>query len=176
MLGMVFTVVADLVIDQLGHDVWDLVLDEAGSNGAHTMLGTYDDDELRRIVDGVARQSAVSNAEVMRAVGSRLMAHLMHTHGPLLPKGGLVDLLVVMNGEVHAKTLARYPSAQLPLLTMISQEGHQAVMRYQSGRRLCHLAEGMLKGAGAHFGLDVQVEQSSCALVDSVHCDLALQW
>ena len=50
MKGIVFNLLEDLVVRDHGEDAWDDLLEEAGSDGAYTSLGSYDDAELLALV------------------------------------------------------------------------------------------------------------------------------
>ena len=43
-------------------------------------------------------------------------------------------------------------------------------MHYESARRLCSMAEGMIEGAAAHFGETVALEHTECMLRGGARC------
>lgn len=176
MLGILFTLTSDAVVDEYGHDLWDKLLDDAGSTGAYTALGIYPDEEFDRIVDAAASRIGAPAAAIMHGLGRRLINHFGTAHPELLGERTFVEVLDGLEDDVHRRATSRYPSAAPPMFTMVESGDDHVIVRYQSARRLCHLAEGMLLGLAERKGLRPTVEQICCSRVSAAHCDLAVRW
>lgn len=164
MKGVLFNIVEDVVDDTLPPGSWDAALDDACVAGAYTSLGDYPDAELGGIVAALAERTGLSQPDVLRHAGRHGFAHLAERHGELLDGiDGVGPLLRKLDDVIHPEVLKLYPEASPPCFPVTDGPGGERwTMRYESDRGLCHLAEGLVLGAGDHFGTPLEVGQATC--------------
>ncbi len=162
MKGLVFAMVEDVVSSQFSESMWDSVVREAGVGGAYASLGTYDDDELLRIVSAVCAQAALSFDDVLRFVGTHGFAFLAQRVPEFMEQmAGWTDVLMGVEDIVHTEVRNLYPGAVLPGFEVTLEPGGVR-MHYTSERSMCAMAEGLAIGAGMWFGRELAVEHVSC--------------
>ncbi|MGB6545742.1 MAG: heme NO-binding domain-containing protein, partial [Candidatus Acidiferrales bacterium] len=109
MKGIIFNLLEEVVTREHGADAWDALLESAGVDGAYTCLGSYSDDEMRKLVDAASEMLKIPPTEVMCWFGRQSMCLLSQQYpkffcprrlcpaGPLHPLlgGTIADLTVV---------------------------------------------------------------------------------
>lgn len=162
MKGVLFNVVEDVVTEALSAEAWDDVLDAAGVAGSYTSLGTYPDSDLIAIVQATAEHAGLSVDETLRLAGRLGFKHLAGRN-PTLVEGfdDWRDLVSALDDIIHPEVRKVYPDAEVPGFAATPSNGSLHIT-YTSRRGLCSLAEGLIEGAGAWFGRQVDVEQTAC--------------
>lgn len=128
------------------------------SGGAFTSVGTYDASEMESIVAAYAERTGTPRAEALRAFGAWLFPRLAGRYAPVL--GGVTgtfELLRVLDGVIHVEVRKLYPDAELPSFETVDRGPDALEVRYRSSRRLEDLAEGLMRGASAHFGERIDI-------------------
>jgi len=173
--GVVFNVVEEVVTDLLGADCWDDLLDDAGLAGAYTSLGQYDDHELGAIVHAAAARTGLAAGAVLALVGTHAYTHLAgRATGLVEGYHDLASLLAGLDRVIHPEVTKLYPGARPPSFEVRTEPDGTIVLRYDSARRLCRLAEGLAVGAARHLGGDATVEHRSCRDDGADACILAI--
>lgn len=176
MKGVLFNIVEDVVTSEFGPDVWDDLLGAAGLDGVYTSLGNYDDAEFEAIVVAASEALTLPRSEVLRFAGRRAFPLLVARY-PDDPAeyGSSRELLAHLDEVIHPQVLTLYPGASPPRFDMAERSEGEAVLVYRSGRRLCHLAEGLIAGAADAYGETVEVDQSQCVLEGADDCHLVVR-
>ena len=71
MKGIVFNWLEEIVTAEFDSDVWDELLDQAGSDGIYASFGSYPDVELIRLVQVAAAKLEKNEMETWRWLGRR---------------------------------------------------------------------------------------------------------
>jgi Haem-NO-binding len=162
MKGVLFTVIEEVVISNFGEDAWDEVLRKSGADGAYTSLGDYPDSDLFQIVNAMSEVLGRPVPEVLVIGGTLAFPTLAERHSYIMTglntwKDVLVHLVDIIHPEVHKI----YAGANAPDFGVeLTETG--LLLEYRSKRRLCHLAEGLVRGSGDWFKTPVEVEHISC--------------
>jgi hypothetical protein len=169
--GIVFNLLAELVQRDFGEDAWDDLLDAAHVSGAYTSLGTYDDEELHRLVHAAATSLGREPGDVLRGYGRGAMP-LLATRSPHFDDGNASTrpFLLTLNHIIHPEVRKLYPGADVPEFDFPPAAGGTLVMEYRSARQLCALAEGFIAGAADHFGEVVTIGQDECMHRGDARC------
>lgn len=177
MKGIIFHLVEQVVRSEHGEDTWDALLDAAKASGVYTRLGTYDDEELGRIVEAAAGALALPAGGVLHWVGVRAFPHLGAAH-PQMLEGfeATAPLLVGLNRIIHTEVRKLYPDAQTPHFEFSEVAPSVLEMTYHSPRGLCHLAAGLAEGAAAHFGETLVTEHLRCRHRGDAECVVRLDF
>ena len=163
MKGIVFNLLADLVRRDFGDDAWDDLLDVAKASGSYTSLGTYEDEEMYRLVAAASAALQRTPGDILRWYGRGAMPMLAqkYPHFFAAPESTR-PFLLTLNHIIHPEVRKLYPGAEVPEFAYPDSGADTLVMEYRSARQLCMLAEGFIAGAADHFGEDVAIEQSEC--------------
>lgn len=163
MKGIIFNLVEEVVRSRYGEDTWDDLLDAAGLDGAYTSLGSYDDEELTRLVAAASKALGVPPDDVVRTLGEAAIPLLAVRYPSFFEQHtSTKSFLLTLNHIIHPEVRKLYPGADVPTFGFEDETERGLTLRYHSERRLCALAEGFVLGAAAHFGERASIEQSAC--------------
>ena len=68
------------------------------------------------------------------------------------------DFIESIEGHIHVEVRKLYPDAELPTFKVEQRTDTRLVLDYRSPRRMSHLAEGLLLGTSAKFGVNARVQ------------------
>lgn len=175
MKGLVFNIVEEVVVARLGLAAWDTIVKASGVSGAYTSLGTYDDGDLRAIVAAAASTARITEGDVLRLVGIDGFALLAGRAPELL--ADVHDwrmLFESIDAIVHAEVDLLFPGAVTPRFD-VRAEGDAMVLVYRSPRAMCALADGLARGAGRWFGVELAVDHLTCTHLGDDRCELLVR-
>ena len=161
MKGMVFTEFLEMVEAKFSADMVDDIIADSDlpHGGAYTAVGTYDHGELVKMVSALSQRTEIPAPALVQVFGEHLFGrfHVLYP-GFFAGISSALDFLEGIETVIHTEVRKLYPDAQLPQFDCTrSADGLQ--MRYSSPRHFGDLAEGLIKGAVAHFGGGVEVER-----------------
>ena len=163
MKGIVFNLLEEVVVNELGADKWDELLDAAGVDGIYTSLGNYPDAEVVKLVAAGAAALSISEAEVLRWFGRKAMPLLVQRYPVFFTHHkNTRNFVLTLNTVIHHEVEKLYPGSSPPPFEFDMSREDLLVMHYRSHRRLCHLAHGFIEGAGDYYGETVECEQLVC--------------
>jgi predicted hydrocarbon binding protein len=177
MKGMIFTSLADMVEETFGLQMWQGVLDQCPSacGGAYTAGAIYPDEELLCMVSVLQKETSLPLDELLRKFGEYLFDRLVESHQYLIQKYTCAkQLLMALDIEVHRDVEKLYPGTSLPIIQVIEQSETSLTMYYQSPRKICFLAEGLIKGTANHFNEVITLTHKECMHTGSNRCRLDL--
>jgi hypothetical protein len=171
MKGIIFNLVEEVVIGQYGEDAWDALLDAAGVDGSYTSLGSYPDEDLFALVGAAATRLDLPADQVVRLLGRESIPLLADRYPTFFdPHTTTSGFLLTLNDIIHPEVRKLYPGAEVPTFGFADSGANELVIRYQSARQLCALAEGFIEGAAVHYGEQVEVDQPECMHRGDQHC------
>jgi len=165
MKGIVFTEFLEMVEAKFSPEVVDEIIEssELPSGGAYSAVGTYDHAEIVALVTRLAELQQASVSDLLKTFGAHLFSRFVMGYPRFFEgKHSTFDFLSGVEGYIHVEVRKLYPDAELPAFET-SREGDALHMVYRSPRRMGDLAEGLIRGCGAHFGeaLDLEREELS---------------
>ncbi len=176
---MVFSILANLVEEKFGIDTWNACLEkvEPESGGLYTAVGTYSDEELFDIVTTLSEMTDIPVPDLIEAYGEYLMPQLVNKY-PTFKKEGmhLKEFLLSIEDIIHVEVRKLYPDASLPTFRYEDHQEDTLTMIYQSPRKLCALATGLIKGASKLFEQDIEFEHPKCLHHGDQHCRFELRF
>lgn len=180
MKGIIFTSLADLVERDYGIQAWQDALDHCtpACGGAFTAGGLYPDEELLDLVSYFSRTLDLEAEFLLRYFGEFLFAELAQSHEFLVNKYNTPkDLLLAVDQEIHRDVRKLYPDTYLPSMEYFdSGEPDKLTIVYQSKRKLCALAEGLIQGAANYYKVDITLLHPRCMHRGDESCELNLQF
>ncbi len=166
MKGMVFTFFLELVENKFGLDVVDTIIERSGvaSGGAYTAVGTYPHSELVDLLLALEQEVAIPIPALLEAYGKFLFDKLIGGFSEITKDCQCSrDLLHDLDGVIHVEVQKLYPDAQLPRFNAVDLADGSLEMHYLSDRHMEDLAEGLLRGAFAHFKETVELTRRPAA-------------
>lgn len=161
--GLLFDVVREVVADLLGEDAWDRAIESAGFEGSYTSLGNYPDEEMAALVVLLSESAGLSVDDTLRTVGIHGWRHLEQRQPELVASvGDLGTLLHSLNHVVHTEVRKLYPDSLVPEFDIDDEGPGRWMVTYESERRMCRLAEGLLLGFSESRGIITTITHVSC--------------
>lgn len=177
MKGVIFNILEEVVIEQFGAGAWDDLLDDTGLDGAYTSLGSYPDSEIVALVGAASAKLGKPPAEILRWFGRSAIPVLAERYPAFFEMPSSTrNFLLSVNEIIHPEVRKLYSGAGCPHFRFSQPAGGALVIGYDSARKLCHLAEGFIDGAAAHYGERVEIEHRTCMHHGAPSCELAVTW
>jgi hypothetical protein len=145
-----------------GEAVVDEVIEKADlpSGGAFSRVGNYPCEELMTLVQGFSHHSGIPGAELQRLFGHWMMnSFAQHYPGFFVGKGGSLDMLAAIEGEIHVEVRKLYPDADLPQFDTARPAPDRMQMTYRSPRALADFCQGLIEGCVSHFGETAHIDR-----------------
>lgn len=165
MKGVIFTTFNDMVEQQVGMDVWEQILDTVNpeSQGIYTSVEDFPDEELIAMVNELSQQTGTPVLELIFAFGQYLFHALAMRHTVFLEtQPDFLSFLKSIDDVIHREVEKLYPNPNLPTLLWQQPDDNSLILNYQSSRKLCHLAVGLIRGAAQHYGVEYTLEHAPC--------------
>ncbi len=174
--GIIFNLLERAVVEEHGEDVWDDLLDAAGTDGVFSAVGKYDDATLVALVDAAAEHAGASRAQVLQWFGRVAIPMLVEAYPSFFEQAAdLRVFLMSLNDVIHAEVRKLHPGAVVPTFEIDLEGDDVLAMTYRSPRTMCQLAIGFAEGAAAHFGEPVRIVERSCELEGDDACVLLVE-
>ena len=175
MKGIVFTLLETCVSAKYGEDTWDDMLTAADLDGAYTSLGNYEDQEVVELIAAGAEILKVEPDDVERWFGEAAMPHLANSYPEFFANhSGSRGFVLTLNDIIHPEVRKLYPGADVPDFEFEDAGQNDLLMHYESERKMCSFAEGLIRGAGKYYGERVDVEHTSCMKTGDERCTLRI--
>jgi hypothetical protein len=177
MKGIVFNLFEEVVRRTYGEDTWDDLLDAANLGGSYTSLGSYDDRDLFRLADAASQRLKMPTYDVVRWLGREAIPLLAQKYPALFDAHtDTRSFVLALNDIIHPEVRKLYPGANVPAFTYDTSSPDVLGMTYQSPRRLCAFAEGLVEGAAAHYGESVVFTQPRCMHRGDASCSFRISF
>lgn len=179
MKGVVFTEFMDMVEDVFSDDILDEIIEKADlpHGGAYTTVGTYDHQEIVRLVVALGEETNTEIPVLLEAFGKYLLGRFYAGYPAFFDEAKSVfDFLANIDSYIHVEVLKLYPDAELPKFNHELHSDQHLSMYYQSSRHFEDLAVGLIKGTLEHFGIEgnVSKEDSSWEGKEAIKFDIIL--
>lgn len=162
MKGIVFAEFLEMMEARFGPAATDHVLETSSlqNGGAYTSVGTYDHQELVRMVRQLSAHTGIEAGSLVKAFGEYLVERFAAIY-PRFFEGmeTSFQFLPMVESHIHVEVKKLYPDAGLPQLTCTREGADRMVLEYRSQRPFADLAEGMIAGTGKHFGERLQIDR-----------------
>jgi len=155
MKGIVFFELLAMAEDTFGEAVVDGVIEKAGlpSGGAFTTVGNYPCEELMVLIKGFSVHSGIPGAELQRLFGHWMMQSFDRHYPQFFQgRGGSLDMLEAIEGEIHVEVRKLYPDADLPSFATTRHGPGVLDLTYRSARPLADFSQGLIEACTVRFG------------------------
>ncbi len=177
MKGVVFNLLQQVITAEYGPDAWDDLVDEAGVSGAYTSLGSYEDEEIERLLDVAAQTLSLSRAAVLRWFGQQAMPLLAEAYPDFFrPHSSARTFVAGVNSIIHAEVRKLYVGAECPHFNIRETEAGALAMDYRSSRNMCALAQGFVEGAARFYCEEVDFRHVACVEDGAERCRFEIAW
>ena len=179
MQGTVFNKFSDMIIEKMGMEMLDELIDETRpeSGGIYTAGGNYADSELINMVAALSTKTNIPAGDLVKAFGNYLFEALYRSSPADISRiNDLKTFLLSIDGVIHKEVKRLYPQAYLPSFSYNDPGGNTLEIFYQSDRQLCELAEGLIIGAAEHFSQPITLTHPECLHHGDKHCKIIVHF
>jgi hypothetical protein len=162
MKGVVFNLLERVVSEKYGEETWDSLLEATGQEGAYTAVGSYADEEFLNLVGAASAELDVPADDLVRWFGRSSIPLLRERYPAFFHHDSTRSFILTLNDVIHPEVRKLFPGADVPDFDFESPGDGQLALGYQSARKLCSFAEGLIEGAAENFGEEVSMEQPRC--------------
>lgn len=163
MKGIIFNLLEESIAAQYGLSAWDKLLEKTQLEGAYTSLGSYPDADFLKLVEAAAAAFGKSNDEIVRWFGRNALPLEAERYPRFFtPHTRTRAFLLTLNDIIHPEVRKIYPGADVPVFDFDASKTDGLAIGYNSARKLCAFAEGLIEGAAAYYGEQVEISQPQC--------------
>jgi predicted hydrocarbon binding protein len=178
MQGIMFIELSRFIDDRVGSGEWERTLRAAGlSERTYTPSSPGSDEEFVALVTRVARSAGEPLQTLLEAFGEFIAPDLLGGFYGLLVDNewDLFDFLEHTEGSIHTVVRARDPAANPPRLRTVRARPDEIFILYDSPRRMCSVAKGIIRGASDHFDEPIEIRESRCMLAGAARCEITVR-
>lgn len=159
----------------LGADTWKVLVEQKVAQQTYSPHTSYPDQQFAVIVESVARLTRTSVNSVAENFGEFIAPGLLDLVPSLLrPAWRTLDVIEHSEDTIHKLVRVQHADATPPYLQVHRTAPDEAVVFYNSPRKLCFLAKGIIRGLSKHFGDQVSITESRCMLKGAPDCTLVV--
>lgn len=177
MKGVVFIAFNQMVEDQVGIDVWEKILAQVmpETEGIYTSIEEYPDSELFNLVGALSDTVNVPVPTLVESFGEYLFG-ILNKKYPIFTeqKADFFSFIESIDGVIHKEVRKLYENPNLPKLECERVDDKNLNVIYTSPRKLCFLAEGLIRGAAKHYQVEYSLEHPQCMHRGDDHCLLQI--
>ncbi len=154
-----------MIEEQINIDTWERLLDEVNpaSGGIYVSVEDFPDEELFALVEKLSELSGQSVPVLVESFGCYLFKFLTEKYPVFTDnEDNFFDFLKSIDSVIHKEVQKLYENPNLPKLDHEQISDNTLMMYYTSPRKLCLLAEGLIRGAALHYGVDYQLQHETC--------------
>lgn len=178
MKGLVFTTFNDMVEQKIGIEMWESLLESVKpeSGGIYTSIEDFPDQELLDIITVLSSKTGTPVVDLVNSFGQYLFHALAFKH-PIFTdeKPDLIEFLKSIESVIHKEVRKLYQNPNLPSIEWEQPQEEKLILHYHSPRMLCHLAEGLIKGAAEHYDTKINISQSACMHDGADRCTFLIE-
>lgn len=180
MKGDVFIAFNQMVEEQMGIACWEALLNDVkpSSGGVYTSVNRYDDSELSALIAALSTMKSIPQAILIENFGFYLFSILNKKYAVFTEqKVDFFSFLASIDGVIHREVKKLFPDTQLPEIRCLTSSDTAMSLSYRSSRKLCLLAEGLIRGAAKHYQVNYVLDHKQCMHNGHEEClfDLRLQ-
>ena len=162
MKGIVYTLFNQLVEEKFGIEVWDEILDEVQpeSEGIYTTTETYDNTELFALVGALSEKTNIPVNDLVKAFGQFSLGEFARRYPVFFENVNAKEFLQSIHDVIHVEVKKLYTDAELPTFTYEDPAPDKLILHYNSPRKLCVFAEGLIDGTAEYFETGIEYTQT----------------
>lgn len=133
------------------------------SGGVYTSVEDFPDREMLDMVQALSEKTGQSIEDLIKAFGQYLFHVLAFKHSVFTDtKPNLMSFLKSIESVIHKEVMKLYENPNLPTIEWEQTDNHILTLHYQSPRKLCHLASGLIRGAAEHYQTVIELTELQC--------------
>jgi predicted hydrocarbon binding protein len=174
--GIVFIEIGKFARSRLGDQAWPQVVAQAGvPSRIYYRVADYPDEEAAALLSALSAMLQEPVAAVLESLGEFIAPDLIRmAQFWIKPEWKTVDLIANTESTIHELLRKEGSRVDPPRLQCRVTGPREVVVIYDSPRRMCALAKGIIVGVAAHYEEQVAVRQPVCMLEGAPRCELVV--
>jgi hypothetical protein len=173
MQGVILEEMRLYVVQAFGEPTSTQVLERSGRPANHQYAPdqAYPDEELGLLAMRAAQVTGKPITEILEGFGEAMVPDMFEYYSILVsPRWSFIDFLLGMEPVLHAALHLHAPGA-LPTKVQATRTGPGTVrVVYDSPLRACAAVRGVIRGAAAHYGVEIKITEDECVLRGDPAC------
>jgi hypothetical protein len=177
MNGIVFIEIGRFAQSRLGEQAWREVVRLAGvPSRTYYRVADYPDAEAFALFSSLSAAMNEPVAEILQNFGEFIVPDLMKmARYWIKPDWKTLDLIANTEKTIHEMLRSEGSQTDPPKLRCRRSSPEEIVVTYDSPRKMCDLAKGIIRGVAKHYGERVMIVEPTCMLRGGVECRLAVK-
>lgn len=179
MKGVIFTFLADMVEEQFGIETWQNILDEASPEhkGVYIACESYSDEELMQLAGAACKLLDIPADKLLYAYGQHLFGSFAKNYSNFMtPHTELKSFLLSIEDVIHVEVSKLFTSPIERVFEYEDPAPDKLIMYYESPRKMCQLAEGLINGAASYYNTEYRLDHTTCMHKGDKRCTLELSF
>lgn len=176
MHGLIFVELKKFVSSGFGTDAWKDLLGKTGDeHRIYLPSRDYPDAEMVALVRAARALTGKSDSDILVAFGEFIVPDLLQMYRAHIDrKWRTPDLIENTEATIHRVVRRANQGAAPPELKVRRTSSSDVEIVYNSERRLCALARGIVRGIAKHYGERVTIDEPRCMLRGNEACSIAV--
>ncbi len=165
MYGVIFDMLRSYVIERHGgRPTWDALLEQAGIGyKVYFPVAQYPDEEMVKLATTASKMLNVPLTAVLEDFGTFVGPSLVTYYEMFVrPEWRTFDVLENASAKIHDAIHRHNPRRNPPELRTTRIDEHRMKLTYQSERKLCFVAKGIIIGLSRKFDERIEVRETQC--------------
>lgn len=177
MNGVIFVELGKFAQSRLGEESWREIVRLAGvPSRVYYRVADYPDDEAFALLSALASALNEPPGDVLEELGEFIAPDLLRmARYWIRPDWKTVDLIANTEATIHETLRAEGSRTDPPRLHCERTAPDEVIVTYDSARRMCRLARGIVKGVAKHYAEQASILEPSCMLKGDAACRLVVK-
>jgi predicted hydrocarbon binding protein len=176
--GVVYIEIVKYAESLIGEQGWQAVVRQAGVPlRRYFRVADYPDAEAFALLGALSRQLERPVSEVLEGLGEFIVPDLMKMARLWIPpQWKTLDVVADTEQTIHEMLRQEGSNVTNPPRLRCRRNGSaEVVVTYDSSRRMCSLAVGIVRGLARHYGEQVSIDEPACMLKGAPACELVVR-
>ncbi len=177
MYGHLFIGLKEYVESEFDADTWITVINKSGSSSAdYKVLLNYPDSEFTDLISAFASVTGNSVPATMELFGKYMAHFFTRMYGVFFKEDwNFFDLMEHVEDTMHRNLRMYNPGLHPPELAYTRISTDEVSITYNSHRKLCTFAIGLIKGFAEHYKEKISVTEKTCLLQQDNACRISIK-
>jgi hypothetical protein len=174
--GIIFIEIGKFAQSRLGPQGWAKAIQAAGiPSRVYYRVAEYPDEEAFALVSALSAALHEPVPAVLEGLGEFIVPDLVRmSRYWVKPQWKTLDLIEHTEETIHETLRQEGSQTNPPRLRTRRTGAREVVVSYDSPRRMCFLAKGIIAGLAKHYGESVTLTEPSCMHRGDASCELII--